>query len=463
MVTERRLGVNPIEISPVLATIPSYKEFKTGSELQAGSKQLVKDYPALVDSGFLHMDVNFGRSTEGRPIELMTVGKGKKKALWVGTPHPNEAVGTLAIDFLSRYLCEHPEITEKLDTTFVFIKNADPDGFVLNEAWLKGEMDPLKYALGFYRPPFKEQVEWGFPADYKDLHFHNPSAEVRTLMKAFKTYQPEFYYSLHNIGFRNPSYLLSHNIPNLYPTLEEIVTNQGQSVYTGDPEAPYYEKYADGFFGLPSLARMYDYFASGKEKDVDMNQILGGANSREYLQSKVPKAISFMSEVPYFTADALEDETPSGMSRSDMLLVGAIKRKQISSDMSEQFNALQEKLPDSRLKRAVASRIELMNGYYATLQDEVKKPEYKEEATKAEVYNAVQVDSFHEVIQLGQVYQLALQAGEINQAEQIKAYIKIVIDAINEISPIKPIPIQKLVAIQVGAGLVTQQHLSLAD
>lgn len=119
MVAESRLGVNPIEISPILAAVPSYKEFQTNSELQAGSKQLVKDYPMFVRSGFLHLDENFGESTEGRAIELMTVGKGKRKVMWVGTPHPNEPIGTLTIDFLSRYLCEHPEMTEKLDTTFV--------------------------------------------------------------------------------------------------------------------------------------------------------------------------------------------------------------------------------------------------------------------------------------------------------------------------------------------------------
>ena len=236
MVTERRLGVNLIEIAPILAAIPPYKDFQTGTELHEGSRALIRDYPNLVTTGFLSLNEKFGTSTEGRNIELMKVGKGKKTVMWVGTPHPNEAVGTLAIDFLSGHLCEHPEITEQLDTTFIFIKNADPDGFALNESWMKGEMTPIKYALGFYRPPFEEQVEFAFPVDYKEWHFHNPPPEVQTLMKAFEIYKPEFYYSLHNIGFRNPTYHLSRNLPSLYPPLKQIVANQGLSINTGDSD-----------------------------------------------------------------------------------------------------------------------------------------------------------------------------------------------------------------------------------
>jgi len=243
MSIERREKIKPINIETIINAVPPYKEFKTGAELQASSRQLVEDFPELVKSGFLHLDEEFGTSTEGRNIELMTVGKGKKKAMWVGTPHPNEVVGTLAIDFLSRYICENPEITEQLDTTFVFIKNADPDGLELNKSWLKGEMDPLKYALGYYRPAADEQVEYAFPIDYKTLNFTNPLAESQAIMKAFEKYKPHFYYSLHNSGFRKPYYDISYNAPDLFSSLEQIVTGQGLDLYTGESELPYQETY----------------------------------------------------------------------------------------------------------------------------------------------------------------------------------------------------------------------------
>ncbi|HZE86901.1 MAG TPA: M14 family zinc carboxypeptidase, partial [Methylomirabilota bacterium] len=310
MVAERHPGARPIEIAPILAAIPSYKEFQTGSELQTGSKQLVKDYPTLVSSGFLRLDENFGRSTEGRSIELMTVGKGKKKVMWVGTPHPNEPVGTLTIDFLSRYLCEHPEITEKLDTTFIFIKNADPDGLKLNKSWLKGGLDPLQYALGYYRPSEEKQVEWAFPVDYKTLHFHNPPPEAQALMEAFKKNKPDFYYSLHNCCFQNPYFNLSHKRTELFKPLEQVVTDQGLQLSIGKAEVPWMETYARGIYQIPSVQAKYDYFHTRGEDPLRI--ITGGAKSYDYLQEHVaPDSFSIESEVPYFTADALNDNTPS--------------------------------------------------------------------------------------------------------------------------------------------------------
>lgn len=463
MSVELREKRKPIDIEAIVDAVPPYKEFKTGAELQESSKQLVKDFPELVTSGFLSLNEKFGTSTEGRNIELLTVGKGKKKAMWVGTPHPNEAVGTLAIDFLSRHLCEHPEITEQLDTTFVFIKNADPDGLELNKSWLKGDMDPLKYALGFYRPPSKEQVEKSFPVDYKALHFHNPSLEAQTLMKAFEIYKPEYYLSLHNMGFGNPYFNMSREDRNLFVPLAQVVADQGLTLSTGDPEAPFYIKYANGFISKPTVSEIYEYYVDKSKNDFDTST-LGGADAYEYLQAIVPHSFGMTSEVPYFTADALKDNSLSTMSRQDTLLKKADKIKQINGFMAEQFKLLNSKaeVPNSRFSRAVADKIKLMEGFTKGLEKESRKWKYREQATKTEVYSAIQIESFYESIQLGQVYRLALQAGEIKQAEEIKQYIEKVIDDINEVSPLKSVPLQKLVSIQVGAGLTTQQQLALA-
>jgi len=458
------------EIKKILKEIPAYTEFKTGDELQAGGRQLAVDFPGLTDSGFLKVHEEFGTSTEGKAIDLLEIGpeKSKRTVMWVGTPHPNEAVGTLAIDFMSRYLCEHPEVAERLETKFIFIKNADPDGLELNEGWLKklkkGEMDPLEYALGFYRPPYGEEFEWDFPIDYKTLHFSKDEAsnESKMLKKAFDKYRPDFYYSLHNNGFGSAYFGIYPPRDELFSPLQQLIKDQDLTLNTGEPELPFMKRYADGMYKVIKARDNYDYFNQLEGDPAD--RIQGGARAIDYLQSIVQNAVCLMPEIPYFTADALKDNRPSGKTRRQILSEQAEAREKIVTFMEGQFNKLQEQneLPDSSLKHAVEKRIEVIRNFNAANQKEAEKSEYLTKVTKAEEYRAVQVESFMEVIHLGQVYQLALQAGEIEQAEEIKAYIEKVIDDINQVSPIKAVPLQKLVAVQVGAGLITQQHLAQA-
>ncbi|MGH9425259.1 MAG: M14 family zinc carboxypeptidase, partial [Terriglobia bacterium] len=175
--------------------IPDYQEFLTPEELHESSVQLVEEFPQLAQLR------EIGTSTEGRSIELLTIGNGPKAALFLGAPHPNEPIGTLTLDFLSRLLCERQDLREELGYTFLIVKVSDPDGLTLNTGWLKEKFSPLTYALNYYRPPQDEQVEWGFPIHYKTLRFTTPPAETQAVMKLMEQYRPTFYYSLHNASF----------------------------------------------------------------------------------------------------------------------------------------------------------------------------------------------------------------------------------------------------------------------
>ena len=91
-------------------------------------------------------------------------------------PHPNEPIGTLTLEFLTPPPVRGRGTARALDVTLHVIKVADPDGLVLNEGWFKGAFSPLRYALNYYRPPHREQVEWSFPVDYKTLQLHDADA-----------------------------------------------------------------------------------------------------------------------------------------------------------------------------------------------------------------------------------------------------------------------------------------------
>ena len=121
-----------MDIADILQTIPDYQEFLTPKELHQSSLQLVEEFPDIAQLR------EIGTSTDGRPIEMLTIGQGSRIALLFGVPHPNEPIGTLSLEFLSRLLCERRDIREQLDTTFLIVKVIDPDGLALNAGWLKG-------------------------------------------------------------------------------------------------------------------------------------------------------------------------------------------------------------------------------------------------------------------------------------------------------------------------------------
>ena len=109
------------------------------AELDESTRSLAQDYPGLVKVE------EAGRSREGRPILHITIGQGKKNALMFGCPHPNEPIGAMTLDFLSRELCENTALREELDYTFHLIKCVDPDGLTLNQDGFKGPFEIYHY------------------------------------------------------------------------------------------------------------------------------------------------------------------------------------------------------------------------------------------------------------------------------------------------------------------------------
>src|SRR5262249_53871922 len=233
-----------MDLSSCLARVPDYPEFFTLDELRARARALVADFP-----GVARLET-VGEWAEGRPIELLTVGHGRRPVLLVGVPHPNEPIGTLTVDFLTRLLCEDEGLRAGLDVTLHAIPVADPDGLVLNEGWMKGTFSPLRYALEFYRPPHREQVEWSFPVDYKTLRFTTPAPETPTVMRMMERVRPQVFSSLHNAGFCGVYFYVSHARPALFRALHALVASQGLPLHRGEPEVPYLKTLAPAVYEL---------------------------------------------------------------------------------------------------------------------------------------------------------------------------------------------------------------------
>jgi len=393
-----------------------------------------------------------GASAEGRPIELLTVGNGRTPVLLVGVPHPNEPIGTLTIEFLCRLLCEDADVRARLDATIHAIKVADPDGFVLNEGWFKGGFSPLRYALHYYRPPHREQVEWSFPVEYKTLRFTTPAPETAAVMRVMERVRPRFFYSLHNAGFCGVYFYVSHERPALFEALHRLVADQALPLHRGEPEVPYLRALAPAIYALFGIDETYDYLAATLGEDP-APLIEAGTSSDDWLR-RVSDAFSLVCELPYYTSPALEDTQPAGLSRRDAVVAGIARAEALHAETARRFAVLGERAPAHRLTRSVVDYLRKTPRRLAAERAHAASAAYDREATRAEALDTTTCRAFYHLLYLGEVYRLADMVGEQRLAEELRADLAALVGQVERESALRVLPLRSLVAVQAGAGLL---------
>ncbi|MFQ6076006.1 MAG: M14 family zinc carboxypeptidase, partial [Candidatus Bathyarchaeia archaeon] len=193
----------------VIDDVPEYRGFMTVDELNESSRMLAQQHPDDVDL------FKIGSSRRGDPIYALKVGEGALKAVLIGFPHPNEPIGSLTIEYLSKRLVEDDLLREELNFTWYFVKVSDVDGARLNEGWFKGKYDNLTHMLNFYRTPSSKQVEWTFPIEYKTLKWDGIPPETRSIMNLIDLVKPNFVFTLHNSAFGGVYFYVSDPCPRL--------------------------------------------------------------------------------------------------------------------------------------------------------------------------------------------------------------------------------------------------------
>jgi hypothetical protein len=430
-----------------LARVPDYRDFFTFDELRARARALADEFP-----GVARLET-VGASAEGRPIELLTVGHGRRPVLLVGVPHPNEPIGTLTIDFLSRLLCEDDELRRRLDVTLYAIPVADPDGLVLNEGWFKGAFSPLRYALAFYRPPHREQVEWSFPVDYKTLQFTTPAPETATVMRVMERVRPRVFYSLHNAGFCGVYFYASHDRPALFRAFHELVASQGLPLHRGEPEVPYLKTLAPAVYELFSIADTYEYLA-GTLDDDPATVIEAGTCADDWLTRVCDDAFSLVCELPYYTAPALADTSPADVSRRDAVLDGTARELALVAETAFFFERIAGSVPEHRLTRSVRDHLKKAPKRLAAERRHAETAEYSRPATRAEVVDATVCAVFYHTLYLGEVHRLATMVGAADVAGEIASRLGTLAAEVERASDLRVLPLRPLVAVQAGAGLL---------
>lgn len=458
-----------MRIEDILAKVPAYDTFLTVDEMDASTLQLAKDYPDVVTV------TEVGRSRWNHPIYCLKIGSGSQNALMYGTPHPNEPIGAMMLEFFSRELAENEELRRELDYTFYIIKSSDPDGTSLNEGWFKGPFTISHYQRNFFRPAFAQQVEWSFPIDYKTLHFHAPIPETKVLMELIDQKKPTFIYSLHNAGFGGCYWYLTDGDEALYKALYRQPALEKVPLHLGEPEAPYCEEFYPGMYRMLGVTAQYDYLEKFVPDKDPATMITSGTSSDEYA-NREGKLISraLVNEMPYFYDQRIDDTTPSDMIRREAVL--------INCDQTEAFFAAL-----TPLYERVKPLIHTWNPFFISVEDRMAgssagnmdakrqwamAPEFEEKATVAQKFENLYGQGFYRnlsVCLLWRACTYELEHGtDMSDAaraelEAIKADAGKLMEEnlryLEENLHYQAIPIQKLVRIQLASGLLYAKYV----
>lgn len=447
-------------VNRIIRDIPDYKSFLTVDELNQSSTELAREYPSVVELSTV------GRSRAGNAIQALIIGKGEKTALLFGTPHPNEPIGAMMLEFLSRKLAEDKEFREWTGFRWLLIKCADPDGTRLNEGWFKGPFTPLHYATNFYRPPRFQQVEWSFPVSYKTLKFISPIPETEAIMDVINREKPVFMYSLHNAGFGGAYYYVSKPCEPLYERYRDGALAQGIPLHLGEPELPFGKQLSKAVYLMHSIKEGYDYLEEYTDKDP-AELITGGTGSTDYARRVVPDIFSLVCEVPYFYDPRIEDLNKSDVKRRDVVLDSV----ELSSKM---FNFLQKEYREvknllntpSKFREAIEENLRLMP---ENLEAKRKWAEELEDlATTAQEFDSHVITRFYGMLSFGMFirmidHQLQRTDREKEKLQKVKSQVEKELEKQNEklLKDLnyKVIPIKRLVAVQLEAALITVEYL----
>jgi len=435
--------------------VPDYKVFYTIDELNASSNRLAHEHPGKVRI------FDIGKSRKGEKIKALRIGKGKKAALLFAFPHPNEPIGSMTLEYLSRRLAEDRSL-DKLDFTWYLVKCIDPDGARLNQGWFKGPFTPLHYALNYYRPPGYQQVEWNFPIKYKTLIWDKPIPETKALMNIIDKTKPQFMYSLHNSGFGGVYFYVSNPCKPLYHKLHNLVKKENLPLHLGEPEAPYIKEFAKAIFYLFPVSEAYDFYKKHTKKDP-AKIINAGTSSDDYAR-KVAKTFTLVCEMPYYYDPRIADTSQSDTVRKDAIVHSIKVAEERYEFIKQKYSQVKPKVENIKEKRpfidAIEDSLKRFPDVIAAQKHWVRTdPKVKRKATVAEKFDSHVLSRFYGLLSFGMLYRCVKdtenQKVESEVLKKTTEWNKELEKQLNY----KVIPIQSLVRVQLGSALYTAEYI----
>lgn len=452
-----------MNINKIIDNVPDYKVFLTVDELDESTMCLQSEYPDVVKV------FEAGKSRENHSILCLKIGSGKKNALCFACPHPNEPIGAMTLEYLSRTLAENDEFRESTGYTWYIIKCVDPDGTKLNEKWFKGPFNIYNYMKNYFRPASNKQVEWTFPIDYKNLHFNDPMPETKAIMNIIEKTKPEFMYSLHNGGLCGAYWYITHEYEDIYDELRTAALKNGVALQLGEPESPACVKFSDAIYKMSGISEEYDYFE--KYSDTPPEKLCTGGTSSSDYALRYNNCASLMTELPYFADDRISDSSPVDITRRQSIInkiENSVKYyKNLDSELNKIRNYITAENPFILLVEQIIKGIDSSTKAQVKLVDD---PQFSRPAKVSEVLDNNVVSKFYNSLSTSlsaraciyEINRLKKENSKNTQAiRQLQEVYEILSEnlkneCINLESELKykVVPIRNLVRIQLESGLI---------
>lgn len=448
--------------------IPDYKEFLTVEEMDNSSKKLAQEFPDCVEL------FEMGRSRENHPLYCLKIGNGSQNALMFGCPHPNEPIGTMMLEYFSRELAQNKELRDELDYTWHIVKAWDADGTKLNEKWFKGPYTLYNYSRNFFRPAGHQQVDWTFPIDYKNLHFHDTIPETKAMMSLIERTRPKFIYSLHNAGFGGVYWYITEETKEIYDAMREAAKKQGVPLNLGEPEAPYCVAYSPAIYQNLGIQQNYDYLEKyGVEHPED--SIKAGTCSSDYAQN-LCGSFTLLTELPYFYDKRINDLSEAGITRREAVLISLDNSEEadkfIKSTLDISIKYMKKNNPFRLALEAFTDNAERNEAERKMVKE---NPDFARKATVAEEFDNLLVTKFYKMLSYGLLVRAneselqnmaASNEDDKEKKEALTRAFKLAEDRLKALSVeleekihYEVVPIKKLVAIQLECGLIMADYL----
>ncbi len=442
--------MNRKNFNKLLKDVPNYGRFLRVNEIEDLTKK-IKNLPSIVEQ-------TIGRTTENKPLKMYSMGDGEKTALIIGVPHSDEPLGSLVATYYADWMSTHPE-AEFFDWRWLIIPVLEQRGMRMNEAWFDKADSLIDTAKTYFREPTENQYEWTFPFEYKGYEWIHTRPESIAVKEICKNEKPDLLCNLHHCSFYDTYFYFSRSLPKAYPRLRRLAKNLELPLSKVTPDVPFGKSLSPSFFQMYGVKDYIDYYT--RYEPDNLLTMRRGASSDEWYQEMVG-GFSFNCEVPLFKSSMKKNKEEANIKLKELLKKRKKKRAatikyciEALTELEPSFCFSDPVLLGSVLKHVADAKIALdyLGSRIHSVEDR--------KASNFEVFeNDLMVD-VADMLMLGQIWRVAneLQQKRIKNrtetlAETTNRMIMVLDKKIRIEGGFEPIPLEKLVKMQLGSILI---------
>jgi hypothetical protein len=239
-----------------------------------------------------------GRSREGRPLHLLTVGLDRprvRNVLVVAGPHSDERVGAASALRIAERVALDPHLHVGSGAAWHFLLCLDPDGTLRSEAGPAVRRTPADHFRHAYRPPADEQPEWA--PSIRPSEDQLP--ESQALVRLIDELRPVLQCSLHGNDIGGSWIQLTRDLPGLAERLGKLSAERDVPVQTGTYDALWWRSSGPGVYLVPEPGERAQF--DSLPEDVSRST---------WMRPQRYGGMTALFEVPMWASPGVSDSSP---------------------------------------------------------------------------------------------------------------------------------------------------------